>query len=174
MSYSLSPYNLENDIKRVTKLNIVTLEVRGNIFRVGVSTWQVKPCTTQSYEVTDNMRIQRELQWRKKNGIGMQKEAKTESIEHQERRKKLQLFTLLNASHGGSYTLFSVLGHWWDCSFNNRETGLFTIDNGTLDKHKKKTLLSKMLYHMGKCSWILVKEQNKKIIMHNNTSCLHA
>ena len=62
MSYSLSPYNLENDIKRVTKLNIVTLEVRGNIFRVGVSTWQVKPCTTQSYEVTDNMRIQRELQ----------------------------------------------------------------------------------------------------------------
>ena len=80
----------------------------------------------------------------------MQKEANTETIEHQERRKKLQLFTLLNASHGGSYTLFSVFGHWWDCSFNNRETGLFTIDNGTLDKHKKKNPAFKNALSYGK------------------------
>ena len=119
--------------------------------------WQVQPCTTQSYEVTDNIRIQRDLQCRKKKGIGTQKEAKTESIQHQERRKKLQSFTLLEClSWRHSYVLFSALGHWWDCSFNNRETGLFTINNGTLDKHQKnlafKNVLSygKMFMNVGK------------------------
>lgn len=34
------------------------MDIRANIFRVGAVPWQIKPCTTQSYGVTDTMNMQ--------------------------------------------------------------------------------------------------------------------
>lgn len=73
------------------------MNVRANIFGVGVVPWKIKPCTTQSYGVTDTMSMQSDLDCRKKNGAGMQKEAETESTWHQE-KEELRSFTLLECS----------------------------------------------------------------------------
>ena len=88
----------------------------------------------------------------------MQKEAKTESIEHQERRKKLQLFTLLNASHGGTVILYfqsSVTGEIAHSTTGKLAYLLQTMEHWTNIKKKNpafKNALSygKMLMDIGK------------------------
>ena len=106
----------------------------------------------------------------------MQKEAKTESIWNQEKRKvTIVHFSSMFPMEAQLYFIFSP----WSLVrllVQQQGNGLFTInlDNGILDKHQKKLVFKNVLSH-GKMFMNTGKKQDKKLYMHNNTFvCLNA
>lgn len=121
------------------------------------------------------MSIQRDLHCRKKEEWSRHAE-RSKDREHMAPGEKKEVtvvhFSWMSSMEAQLYFIFSP----WSLVrllVQQQGNGLFTInlDNGILDKHRKKLVFKNVLSH-GNMFMNIGKKQDKKLYMHNNTFCL--